>query len=77
MTSTDVPLSASERWDKIAAEVKRGRGQWVVIGEGAGRTNRVREHLERRNLNVEIRSRVGDGSAERPWHGTRTWARTI
>jgi hypothetical protein len=77
MASVDIPLSASERWDKEAARVKRGRGRWVVLDDVRGRNDKVKEALERRGLFVDVRSRNGNGSAERPWVGVRTWARTI
>lgn len=77
--SIEIPMSASERWDRIAAEVKKGRGRWVQVEEvgRGGRTNKVKEALERRGLTVEVQSRVGNGTDERPWEGNRTWARTI
>lgn len=78
----DVPESAIERWDAIALKVKRGRGHWVIVaeqpvGRRGGRNEKVKAALERRGLTVEVRSRLGHGTPERPWNGWRTWARTL
>ena len=70
-------MSATERWDREAARVKRGRGRYVLLLDTRGRNDKVKEALERRGLFVEVRSRSGDGSVERPWVGVKTWARTI
>ena len=82
MSTTDIPLSSSERWDKEAQRVKRGKGQWVVVAESedtrrGGRNAKVKAALELRGLSVEVRSRTGNGSAERPWVGVKTWARVV
>ena len=78
----DIPLSGAERWDEMAAQVKRARGAWVLVSENpksrrGGRNDKVREALERRGLAVEVRSRTGHDNAERPWLGVRTWARIV
>lgn len=82
MSTTDLPLSAAERWDAAAKQVKRARGKWVLVDESShtgrgGRNSNVKENLERRGLVVEVRSRIGNGTPERPWVGVRTWARVI
>ena len=82
MSTTNIPLSSSERWDKEAQRVKRGKGQWVIVAESedtrrGGRNAKVKAALENRGLKVEVRSRIGNGTAERPWQGTRTWARLV
>jgi len=78
MSTTALPLSASERWDEIAKRVKRGRGAWVLVAEGTrDRIQKTKASLTLRGLKVEVTSRIGDGSPERPWSGVRTWARTI
>lgn len=82
MRTTDIPLSGSERWDREADRVKRAKGRWVLVAESAdsrrgGRNDKVKAALELRGLNVEVKSRNGNGSKERPWVGVRTWARTI
>ena len=79
MSTTDLPLTASERWDEAATNVKKGRGKWVEVEEvgRGGRTNKVKEALERRGITVEVQTRIGNGSEERPWRGFKTWARTI
>jgi len=82
MSTTDIPLSSSERWDKEAQRVKRAKGQWVVVAESGdsrrgGRNAKVKAALELRGLTVEVRSRNGNGSPERPWVGVRTWARVV
>jgi hypothetical protein len=76
--ATDIPLTAAEAWDKVAEKVKRANGKWVLIADG-GRVDadRAKRILARRGLEVEAVRRVGDGSKERPWTGSRTWARTI
>ena len=77
---TIIPLSDSERWDEAAEAVRKAKGKWVLIGDGARRprNEKAREALERRDLTVEVQSRFGRGlTTERPWSGWRTWARTI
>jgi hypothetical protein len=76
---TIIPISSSERWDEEAKKVKAGKGKWVIVGYESkrDRNSKVKEALERRGLNVEVTSRIGHGTAERPWNGWRTWARTI
>jgi hypothetical protein len=75
---TSPPQTANERWDTIADEVRNGAGEWVMIGDGTHpRHEKVKQNLERRGLEVEVTTRMGDGSEERPWSGVRTWARTI
>ena len=79
---TDIPVSDAERWDGIATRVKQAKGSWAFVSESdhsrrGGRNDKVREALERRGLTVEVRSRVGNGSEERPWLGVRTWARIV
>lgn len=77
--TTDVPASATERWDEIAEKVRRAKGKWVLIGDGARMHNRtIRENLERRGLIVEVTSRMGYGvTTKRPWVGWRTWVRDV
>jgi hypothetical protein len=77
--TTEPPVTASDRWDKMAAKVKRGRGSWVLVVEDAKvpRNDKVKAALERRGLKVEVTSRVGSGTATRRFTGVRTWARTI
>ena len=82
MSTTDIPLSSSERWDKEAQRVKRGQGKWVVVADNGstrrgGRNEKVKAALERRGLSVEVQSRIGNETKERPWSGVRTWAKTI
>ena len=83
MSTTDIPLSAGEQWDLVAQKVKQARGKWVLVYESGGihdrvvRNERVRANLERRGLKVEVRSRIGNDTPERPWSGVRTFARTI
>lgn len=78
LMSTDIPLTAAEVWDRIAEKVKNARGEWVLIADGARLdVDRAKKLLARRGLEVEAVRRVGDDSEERPWTGSRTWARTI
>ena len=80
MRPVDLPESAPEKWDRLAEEVKAANGSWWVVVKDArkgGRNEKVRENLERRGLVVEVRSRNGDGSPERPWRGWWIFARTI
>lgn len=81
-TQKSLPLSYREFWDAAALKVKRGRGSWVLVVESddprrGGRNSKVKENLERRGLSVEVQSRIGNGSKDRPWVGVLTWARTI
>ncbi len=78
--TTDIPITAAERWDEVAEAVKKAKGKWVLIGDGAlrPRNEKAKEALERRGLEVEVTSRIGGGpTARRSWVGWRTWARTI
>jgi len=77
--TVDIPLTASERWDKMAAKVKRGHGAWVLADENPvrGSNEKVKAALERRGLKVEVTSRSGNGTGDRPFTGVRTFARTI
>ena len=82
MSTTDIPLSASEQWDELAKRVKRARGKWVVVKESSltrqgGSNKKVQERLELRGLSVEVRSRIGNDTPERPWVGVRTFARIV
>lgn len=79
MTTDSIPLSAAERWDHNAEKVRKAKGGWVMLDEvgRGGRHDKIRDALERRGLRVEVQTRNGNGSAERPWVGKRTWARTI
>lgn len=78
--SLDMPLSAPERWDAAARKVKRAKGNWVLVMETPknqrGQNSKATEALGRRGVVVEVKSRLGHGTAERPWIGWRTWART-
>ncbi len=76
----DIPTSSSEHWDLMARRLKRAKGGWVLVAEypvtrRGGRNDKVRQALERRGLKVEVKSRMGHDTAERPWIGWRTWAR--
>lgn len=78
----DIPLSPAEKWDELAAKVKKARGAWVVVAEYPsdrrdGRNQKAKEALERRGIVVEVKSRLGHNSKDRPWDGWRTWARVI
>lgn len=79
MSTTELPLSAAERWDREAVRVKRGHGNWVMINEvgRGGRNAKVKAALELRGLSVEVRSRIGNETKERPWSGVKTWARVV
>lgn len=73
----DIPESATEKWDKIAAKVKRAQGGWVLVVESSvlgGTNERVVKALERRGIAANVVSRKGNGES-RPWQGWRTWAR--
>ncbi len=74
-----IPMSAPERWDRVAQKVRRSKpGQWVLVAEGARpRNEKIRRSLEVRGLSVEVTSRAGKGTGDRPWIGWRTWARKI
>jgi hypothetical protein len=78
---TSPPPSASEYWDAVERTLLLATpGEWVVVEEGkdtrrGGRNDKVRKNLARRGLEVEVMSRVGNGSKDRPWEGWRTWAR--
>ena len=77
---TTIPTSAAERWDEAAEKVKKAKGRWVLVTDGARRprNEKVKEALERRGLDVEVQSRVGFGpTSERNWSGWRTWARAV
>ena len=82
MRPVDLPESSSERWDLLAVLVKEANGMWVVVGKypdsrRGGRNEKAVEALTRRGLAVEVRSRKGDGSTDRPWSGWWTFARLI
>ena len=32
---TTIPTSAAERWDEAAEKVRKGKGKWVLIVDGA------------------------------------------
>ena len=72
------PESGTQRWDRIAGEL-RGlrRGEWLFVddypGEIGGRGDAIRAALERRGLQVRVASRTGNGSEQRPWTGVRVW----
>jgi hypothetical protein len=73
-----VPLSSNERWDAVANELRDAKGKWVIVYDGMGRparNDKVRANLRRRDLDVEIVSRLGTGNELRPWNGWRTWVR--
>ena len=77
----EVPLSDAERWDMMARQVAEADGAWVVVASQpakrrGGRNDKIRAALERRGLHVEVVSRLGNLSPERPWDGWLTWART-
>ena len=79
---TTIPTSSTERWDQLAESVKAAKGKWVLVDERpvqhkSGKNAKVRENLARRGLEVEVMSRIGHATDERPWVGWRTWARTI
>ena len=76
----EIPTSSGEKWDTLAKKVKQAKGSWVVVAEypetrRSARNELVKKYLERRGLDVEVTSRLGHGSSERPWKGWRTWAR--
>lgn len=75
----DVPTSAAEKWDAAAHLVKNGKGKWVVVVESSARARNEKAlgALTRRGLTVEVRSRLGHNTPDRPWEGWRTWARTL
>lgn len=79
--TTEIPTSATERWDEAAKKVERAKGRWVIVGDGGkvARNEKAREALEKRGLQVEVKSRVGGGatSINRRWVGWRTFARTV
>jgi hypothetical protein len=78
--SIDIPASSTEHWDLQARRVKRAKGGWVIVAEypttrRGGRNDKVKEALTRRGLSVEVKSRLGRDTSDRPWEGWRTWAR--
>lgn len=82
MRAVDLPESSQERWDQLADEVRRAKGNWVVVAKSpssrrGGRNEKAKEALTRRGLRVEVRSRLGDNSKSRPWSGWYTFARTL
>ena len=81
MRPIDLPESAPEKWDRLADEVTAGKGNWVCVMKTPeshrGQNNKAKEALERRGLVVEVRSRLGHNSVERPWDGWWTFAKLV
>lgn len=81
---SDAPIQThSERWDSIAFKVHCARGKWVEVAHSpedtkrGGRNNKVREALALRGITAEVKSRIGHNTPDRPWVGTKTWAREV
>ena len=79
---TEIPTSRRENWDALAKKLVSEPRQWVLVrsdppGRRGGRNQLVREIFARRGLKVEVVSRRGNLTPERPWIGWRTWARLI
>ena len=68
--TNDFVLSAPEKWDEVAKKLKRSKGAWILVMETPenhrGQNFKTTEALERRGLNVEVRSRLGRGTTDRP-----------
>lgn len=76
--TTEIPLSDKERWDANAEKVKGAKGEWVeidVVGNSGSHHQKIRHAFARRGVVVEVQSRIGNESPERPWSGAKTWAR--
>jgi hypothetical protein len=76
--TTEIPLTDKQKWDAIALDVLHANGRYVVIAEGKRDCiEKAKKALARRGLQVDVTSRRGDGSDDRPWSGVRTYARAI